>query len=787
MKDQLSPWERWPRLGWRTGESRGRTVRRDGRLVIVQVLVLALMATLLVRAAWMQLGSDDRYVNAAVANSVREVPVAAQRGLILDQAGRPIVGNRSTLTVTVDRYELDRSKDGGKDQLSRLAERLGTTYDHLVDRMKPCGTPGAPAQPVCWNGPREQPVVVADDVPQELGLQLMEQANQFPAISAELRPTRAYPKTFGATAEHVVGYLGQLTEEEMRERGIDASTAAVTVTGRAGLEQQYDQYLAGQAGLKRVSVSRSGAVTNVLRDDPAQPGSNLVTTIDARLQGVVEKQAKLAYQRARTAGRPADSGAIIVQDVTNGDVLAMTSFPRFDPEVWIGGISQANYDKLTSEKNSQPLLNRALQGLYAPASTFKIITTAAAVKAGYSMGASYPCPSAYAVGGRSFSNYESRAYGSISLAKALSVSCDTVYYKFAHDMWLKDGGLNPTGTPAEHILNTARSFGLGQATGIDLPGEYAGRLPGREYRKAFYEEMKDTYCARAKNGYPEETPDRNRLLTSYAKEFCIDGDKLRGGDALNFAIGQGDTMVTPLQVDLAYSALANGGTLYRPRVAKAVIAQDGTVEETFDTEVIGQLDVDPAVLSYMTEALVDTSRNGTMSGALAGFPLREIPIASKTGTAEVEGKVSTAWVSSFAPANNPRYTVTCVVAQGGTGSETCGPSVRAIYEAIFGVKGSVVDPSKSVFAGGQPNSALPDVAADGLRAPQRDPVPAESGEPARPVPSPSTQTPTTQNPTARPTPMSGGQLVQEPSPAPEQSGASRSGVLGIVREDGAGG
>lgn len=721
-----------------TDGSVARVRRRDARIIVLQVLVLSLIATLFLRVAWMQLGDSAQYRTAATSNSVREVVVPAQRGLILDQQGRPMVANRSGLSVTVDRAELARQGDGGKQVLSTLANKLGTTYDALVNRMKPCGTPGAPSQPLCWNGSRERPVIVAEDVPQEVGLQLMESEGAFKAVRTELTPTRSYPKPYGINLAHIAGYLGPMTQDEVSKLDDESQTAlANSAIGRSGLEQTYNDVLSGRPGVQQVSVSRSGKVTETLRDESAVAGENLVTSVDARLQAVVEQQLAAALQRGRAQGKPSDSGTIVVSDVTNGRILALASAPTYDPKVWVGGIKESEYAALTDPKRGNPLLNRATQGTYAPASTFKVISTAAAVGAGYNPNSAYACPSSYSVGGQAFKNYESHSYGSIDMARALSVSCDTVFYKLANEMWLKDGGLNPRGTPQEAMYNMAVGFGLGKKTGIDIPGEGTGRVVGREQKKADYQERKDDFCRRATEGYPEVKPDdRAALLQSYAKDFCAEGDKFRAGDALNFAIGQGDTVVTPLQMNTVYSAIANGGTLWKPSLAKAAVSRDGHVEKEFEPVSNGRVEASDSTLSYLRKALSETPVTGTASNVFKGFPLGQVPIAAKTGTGEVVGKASTSWFASFSAGSSPKYAITCMVSQGGTGAGTCGPSVRAIYEALFGITGMTVKASKSVLVGGKPSATLPNVTSDGIGQAGPDAVPAPAAPPATTNPAP---------------------------------------------------
>lgn len=711
-----------PRLSARPGGARRRPPRRrDRRVVVLQVLALALFGTLLTRLAFVQFVEGGEHRLAASSNSVRELVTNAPRGLILDQVGRPLVSNRSALVITVDRNELARQPSGGRKVLEDLGGLLGTTGAELAERMKPCGTPGAPRQPRCWNGPPTQPVVVADRVSEEVGLSIIEQRDRLPGVRAELSPVRAYPSPYGVNAAHLLGYLGPITREEseaVREAAGEDDIVPSQV-GRSGLEQQFDVDLRGVVGVKRVALNRHGEATKTILDRAAQPGSNVVTNVDARLQAVVQSQLQAAIDRARATGSPADSGAAVVLDATDGRVLALASEPTYDPKVWVGGISERDYARLTDPEGGTPLLNRVTQGLFAPASTFKVFSTIGAIESGFSSSASYPCPSAITVGGQRFTNYKEKPYGSITLEKALAVSCDTVFYRLALDMWQRDGGLDPGPRPAEAIAGAARDFGLGRRTGIDLPGENRGRVDSRESKQARYDEMKDDYCRRARDGYPEEK-DRKRadLLKAYAADYCADGGRFRAGDALNAAIGQGETVVTPLQIATAYAAIANGGTLWQPQVVRAVTGRDGSVVREVAPKRVGKVSTSDSVLSFLRSSLARTAVDGTAMETFRGFPLRQIPVAAKTGTAEVVGKGNTSWFASFAPADDPKYVVVFMVSQGGTGSGTSGPSVRAVFEALFGVSGGSVNADRSVLVGGEPNRELPrEVTDDGVGQP----------------------------------------------------------------------
>jgi penicillin-binding protein 2 len=266
----------------------------------------------------------------------------------------------------------------------------------------------------------------------------------------------------------------------------------------------------------------------------------------------------------------------------------------------------------------------------------------------------------------------------------------------------------------------AKAYGYGKRTGIDLPSESRGRVGGRAFKTALNAQLHDAWCARAKTGYPEVAKTdgaRARYLKALAVENCAAGGLYRGGDEVNLAIGQGDTVVTPLQVATAYAALANGGTIWQPQVAKGLVGSDGKVVSVFKPKKTGSLPVSKANLAFLRDAFsqVTSQPYGTGHNPFKGFPLGQIPIAAKTGTGQASGgDQSTSWFATFAPANKPKYAVVMMVSQGGTGAGTSAPSVRKIYEAIYGVTGSTVDPSKSVLGKtAAPATTLPTVRADG--------------------------------------------------------------------------
>ncbi len=294
------------------------------------------------------------------------------------------------------------------------------------------------------------------------------------------------------------------------------------------------------------------------------------------------------------------------------------------------------------------------------------------------------------------------------MKKAIAVSCDTIWYKIAYDEWLRDGGLKPKSSPNDYFFTAAKKFQIGEKTGVDLPSESSGRLADRQWRTAWYSQNKDYYCNyKDRSTKAQQTP----FLIQLAYENCLDGDKIRAGDAVNFSIGQGDTVLTPIKLAQMYAAIANGGTIWKPTVAKAVVTTAGKVIKKFEPEKMGELGIDKTTMKFLQDALHEVTLTGTSAGVFSGFP---IATAGKTGTAQVFGKNAngtlksdTAWYASYAPSKNPRYAVVMMVSQGGFGSGTAAVGVKRIYETIFGVQGGKVDPDLALFTTGKPPTALP--------------------------------------------------------------------------------
>jgi penicillin-binding protein 2 len=692
------------------------------RLVVIQALVFALFATLFARLYYLQVVGGEEYHAQAASQSVREIVVQPQRGLIVDDLGRPLVANRTSWVVSIDRTMLGKMTPHQQEVLvGRVAGVVGVPARTVHKKLVVCGDEGS-VPGTCWNGSPYQPVPVATDVKQAVALRILEQPEDYPGVLAEQQSVRAYPRPYGVNLAHVLGYLSPITEDELdraEEHG-DRSVNGASSVGRAGVEKEYDRWLRGMPGYKNVAVDSMGRVLGDDSEVAGQPGDTLVTSIDAKVQGVVERQlaetirtARQTYDEVTHRNYRADSGAVVVMEARTGRIVAMASQPTYDPGVWVGGITKKQLARLYSEAAGNPLLGRATQGQFAPGSTWKPIMAVGALNNGFSAGTRLDCSSGLQVGNRWFKNYESASYGMIGFDQALQLSCDTFFYRVGLHFWQKYGS-DPTNVEAKDpLVQEAKNFGFGSESGVDLPGEASGRIADRHWKLAYWKAMKGYYCKVDRDGSA-----KSGFLRVFAHEFCLEGSYYRAGDAVNYSIGQGDTMVTPLQLARAYAALSNGGTLYAPRVAKAIVSPDGTVLKRFKPVAAGTVDATPESLRYVDQALLGTPKVGTLAWKFGDFPLDRVHIRGKTGSAEVYGKQSTSWVASY----DENYVVVMMVSQAGTGSGTSGPAVRKIWESLYGIDAMTVDPSKAAIPGTTPPRGLPTFMKDGTILP-----PAEQG------------------------------------------------------------
>ncbi len=678
-------------------------------LLVVQILMVSLMAALFGRLFYLQVAAGPKYRDAALSIQSRDVVAPATRGLIVDGYGVPLAMNKAGLAITIDRIAIDKLEDKGVGVMQRLAKLLKLQYKDIYQNTRLCGELPKGQKAGCWQGSRYQPIPITKSADPDIALQIVERSDSFPGVDAQPIAIRSYPSYLDVNAAHVLGYVGPLTENDLLKGNGKQYFRSETI-GKTGLEIQYDSFLRGEPGIRTVIVDRKESITRESQNSKPVAGDHLVTSLDVRLQASAEKALKDAVMRGRANGYTSDSGAAIVMDIKTGRILALASYPTYDPNAWEKGLTVQQAEDLFSEKKSVPALNRALQGLFAPASTFKSVSVVAAAAAGYNLNGIYKCPSEVQIGNRAFQNFDSKNQGSMNMKKAIAVSCDTIWYQIAYDEWVRDGGLKPKSSPNDYFFKAAQSFHITEKVGIDLPSESRSRLADRAYKKSWYQQNKDFYCNyKERATKAQQTP----FLLQLAAENCVDGDKIRAGDAVNFSIGQGDTVLTPLKLTQMYAAIGNGGTIWQALVAKAIVKTDGTVVKTFTPNKLGTLTAAPSTIKFLQSSLREVVVSGTGAGVFAGFP---IEISGKTGTGQVFGrnpngslKDDTSWFASFAPSKNPRYAVVMMVGQGGFGASTSGVGVKQIYSALFGVVGNKVVPGAALFPEGKPPTKLPKI------------------------------------------------------------------------------
>ncbi len=675
------------------------------RLWVLYLVVAALLSSLGARLWYVQVMNKGTYTALAAQDQTQQVVVPPVRGQILDDTGQPLVDNRTSLVVSVNIARLAQRSDEAA-VLARLAKLLHMHRKLLTGKVRICT---AGVQPPCWPGSPYQPIPVDQQVSAKVALQIMENHQQFPDITAQVQPVISYPAPDGANPAQVLGYLQPITPQEVQQRHLTVTGfSGVDLVGQAGLEQQYDARLRGIPGIQRVAVNAQGVVTGTVSQTPAKAGDTLVTSISAPLQADVQNILAGAVHKAYNAGNTgATSGAAVVM-TTGGRVVAMASYPSYNPSVWTGGISSAEFSNLFGASHGEPILNRVTQGEYPPGSTFKVTSVAAAVANGYSLNGLYNCPATVKIGGRSFANDGNPSLGAMSFHQALVVSCDTVFYQLAYDMWLRDdpkaNSVASAHAPLQKMQKMELAWGFGQPTGVDLPAESTGTVPTRQWLYYYWKQYKNFWC---KNG---------KQYGSYIQQIeyqdCQSGFAWEPGQAAIAAIGQGYVSVTPLQLADAYAALANGGRLYSPRIGKALISPSGQLVKKINPPLIRRLPVSGNTLAYIRSALAGVVSQGTAASAFGGFPLSKVCVAGKTGTADVSGTQANSVFASFAPCSHPRYVVIVMIPHAGYGAQASAPAVRQIWDAIYGLEGH-----KAAFPNGQAPAALPAFAASGAIKP----------------------------------------------------------------------
>jgi penicillin-binding protein 2 len=664
------------------------------RLVVLHVVVASLLIVLGTRLYFVQVMSGTAYASQAKQEQTEHVIVPSVRGEILDDTGSPMVDNTSALVVSVNMAQLEQQSDGGSAVLHRLSSLLGISYRKLSEEVRPCT---AKVRQPCWPGSPYQPIPVAQHVSDQVALQVLESPKEYPGVTAQVQPVTNYVQPVSTDTAQVLGYLQPITAQEMKKRGLpETGFAGVDLVGQSGLESQYDQQLRGTTGDKTVSVNAGGQVTGTVSEIQPKAGDDLVTSINATIQQDTYNALANAIKKTQSEGNSqATSGAAIVE-TTKGRVVAMVSYPSYNPTVWSNGISEKEYKALVgTPENAGPILDRATQGQYSPGSTWKVTSTAAAVADGYSLNSEYNCPASVSIGNRTFSNDGEPNLGNMSLAEALIQSCDTVFYDLAYDIYKRDDtkadDVTSPKAPIQEMQKMEMAWGFGKDTGIDLPEENNGTIPTREWLYYFWKDN-----AHAGQDWCKYGKANGSYIQQIEYDDCRYGNDWTAGQSVIASIGQGYVNVTPLQLANAYAALANGGTLYSPRVGEALLSPDGKVVQRINPPVLGHLPVAKSTLAYIRNALQGVVTSGTAASTFGGFPLNQVCVAGKTGTAQAYGKVATSVFASFAPCSNPKYVVVVMIPDSGYGADVSAPTVKQIWDDIYGLQGQ-----KAALPGGK--------------------------------------------------------------------------------------
>jgi penicillin-binding protein 2 len=627
------------------------------RLGVLGMVVLSLFCALLARRWYLQVLASPTFKVEAQHNSVAVVYTEAPRGRILDRNGKVLADNRVVLALVAHREEIAKRPE----VLQRISDLLGVPVDELNRRV-------ADERYSLF-----KPVPVAVDVPKDKLIYVREHQSDFQGIEGLQLTERVYPN--GTLAAHVLGTVGEINDEELAPRKAEGYKAGDTI-GKSGIELTYEKELRGKPEIAKLEVDSVGRVQRALGGQPAVQGDDVRLTIDIDVQRAAEESLEQGITLARKStdfltGKTflAPGGTVVVTDPRDGSVLAMASNPTFDPNEFTNGISVKRFAELNDPALHFPLNNRAIQGLYAPGSTFKLATSIAALKDGVIAAKdTYNDQGSYTVTGErsaTFTNARGAKNGPVNVTKALTVSSDVFYYWLGERFWDSRGKL---GTAA--IQDVARSLGMGIYSDIDLPFESNGRVSDPAGREKLHKD------------YPEAFP--------FPEWYT--------GDNLNIAVGQGDTAITPLQLANSYATFVNGGTVFAPHVGSAVLDRDGQELRKIEPKILGRNELPPAIRDPLLAGFrgVVSDPLGTGFAAFAGFPLGAFPVAGKTGTAEVAGKQDTSLFTAYAPADNPRYVITVVLEEAGLGASAAAPVARRVLEAIAVKEGIATAPPAAV-------------------------------------------------------------------------------------------
>jgi len=617
------------------------------RIAIIGIVAIALFAALFFRLWALQVISGERYLEEARNNQIRTFRAPAPRGAIIDRNGRLLVTNKpGTLVQLWPAALLELTPEKRRTMFRRLGDLLNLPQKELAAALR-----RGKADPLT-------PVTVKEGVHDEKVMYLQEHQAKFPGVQVTDTHLRRYTET-GIGAQ-ILGYVSEISPEQLVER-TDKGYAAGDRIGQAGVEASFDRYLRGVAGEGDVRVDALGQVTSEPKfSQHPEAGYSVRLTIDTELQRAAEEAVEYGIRLAHEDGEwAANGGAIVAMDPNTGEVLALASNPTFDPSIYVGRVQPNELKRLADPTANHPTLNRAVGGLYPPGSTFKPVTALAALQEGFlSPTESLQCEPSITVGedNQVFRNWDPYRNEPMELTKAIALSCDTYFYQVALEAYER---------PDSPIQRWARRFGFGTASGVGIGPEGDGLIPTLAWRRRTFKGI-------------------DRIWTS--------------GDSVQLGIGQGDVLVTPIQMARFYALLANGGKLVEPSLVKQ-IEQPSTegnaavVIRPFAPPKPRDLGLDPAAIRFIQEGLYDATHAsyGTATDVFGDFPR---PIAGKTGTAEkyvelpgYKGLRDQSWWCGFGPyGDDPELVVCAVIENGGHGGVAAAPAALKVFEKYFGVE-----------------------------------------------------------------------------------------------------
>jgi len=593
------------------------------RVGVAAVAVVAAFGLLAARFVVLQLVQHDTYSAKAEENRISILPVPPNRGLILDRNGVVMARNYSG-------YELEIKV--------RRVRNLDATIDEVAELIDVTPRDRARFRKLLAETRKPEGLPIRSRLNDEEVAKFAANRFRFEGVDIKPRLFRQYP--YGDTASHLIGYMGRINQEDqeqLEEAGVDANYRGTDYIGKMGLEATYQDDLHGITGFERVEVDAAGRGIRTLPPrTPSKPGNNVTLTIDLKLQQVAEN----AFGARR--------GALVALEPSTGAVLAFVSKPGYDPNLFVDGIDPQSWSELNNSPD-KPLVNRAINGVYPPGSTFKPFMAMAALETGKRTPRStIQDHGFFEFGGRRFRDSKPGGNGTVDLMKSIVVSSDTYYYQLANDMGI------------DAIAAFMKNFGFGSRTGVDLQGEATGVLPSPEWKAKRFKDPRN--------------------------------QKWFPGETISIGIGQGYNAYTPIQLAVATATLLNGGIMYKPRLVAYIDNVREGARQTFEPEVIHQVNLKPEHVEFIKRAMQGVNKEGTGRWAFAGAPYTS---GGKTGTAQViamkqnekydEAKVSErlrdhSWFIAFAPVENPKIAMAIIVENGGFGARAAAPVARTVLD-----------------------------------------------------------------------------------------------------------